>query len=81
MDTISDGSVPGGLPPPPGVVPNFAHPYSLQKYGVPTKVACLSITSLIVILRMYAKAFITRNLGRDDCKAPYLGNCSSCDVH
>ena len=72
MDTVAHGPIAGGLPPPSGVVPDFAHPYSLQKYGVATQVVCLITTTVLVFLRMYAKVFITKTLGYEDCKAPYM---------
>lgn len=62
----------GGLPPPPGVHPNFVHPYSLQKYNIVCQAVCLPISTIFVLARMYTKTRILPPLGAEDCTVPHL---------
>ena len=61
-------TVVGGLPPPPGVTPNFVNPYSIQRYIILTAVIGLILTTLCVCMRIYIKARVVRSLGWDDCE-------------
>ena len=58
----------GALPPPPGVTPDFKHPYSIRKFDIVTQAVCLPISTLCVLARVYTKARITPSLGPDDCE-------------
>ena len=65
-------SIPG-LAPPPGVVPNFVDPYSLESIQIASTVLCLTLALLSTLLRMYAKLFIIKAYGWEDCKCYRLG--------
>lgn len=56
----------GGLPPPPGVVPDFSNP--TLDYVVASVAVCLSITTLAVWVRMYTVFRIIKLHGWADCK-------------
>ena len=58
------------LAPPPGVVPNFSiHNERADVYNVVCSVL-LGVVYLFVCLRMYAKFWIKRKAGFDDCEDP-----------
>lgn len=56
----------GGLPPPPGVVPDFSNP--TLGYVVASVAVCLSITTLVVWIRMYTVFRVIKLHGWADCK-------------
>ena len=62
-------SIKGGLPPPPGVVPNFINPPSEQPVIITVQVLCLVSSTAFVAARVYTKARILRTLGWDDCES------------
>ncbi|KAI4232872.1 MAG: hypothetical protein L6R40_007276 [Gallowayella cf. fulva] len=49
------------LPPPPGRQPNFLHPDSLARWNVVCVSACLSITTLLFLLRSGVRLIIKRS--------------------
>ncbi|KAH8591908.1 hypothetical protein B0O99DRAFT_744136 [Bisporella sp. PMI_857] len=56
----------GSLPPPPGVIPDFEHPES-RGYQVIIAIAVLfPLATLFLVLRIYTRAIIVRNVGSDD---------------
>ena len=58
------------LTPPPGVVPDFSiHNERAEVYNIVCSML-LGAVYLLVCLRMYAKFWIKRNAGFDDCEAP-----------
>lgn len=61
-------SIIGGLPPPPGVTPNFVNPESLHSEWVLMMSMCLTFTTIFVFLRMYTKLVIIKSHGWEDCK-------------
>jgi len=73
-------SVPG-LAPPPGVVPNFVNPYSLESIQIVSAVLCLALALLSTLLRMYTKLFIIKTHGWEDCKllSAWLGRALLCN--
>ena len=60
------------VPPPPGVVPNFVDPVSLQRYDVLTQSVCLSVATVFVLMRLYTKVVVLRNPWWDDCESKEL---------
>ena len=62
-----------GLRPPPGVLSDFVHPYSLAKYAIVAHTAGLTVSTLFVLMRMYTKVYITRSPGWDDCEFLFCG--------
>ncbi|MCJ1471167.1 hypothetical protein MMC07_009815, partial [Pseudocyphellaria aurata] len=61
MDGQSNGSQPiGGLPPPPGVTPNFVDPYSLRRFFILTFVMCVTVTTIFILVRAYTKTYIIK---------------------
>ena len=58
----------GALAPPPGVVPNFINPYSIQKSLIASSVVCLALTSLTTAIRLYTKLYIVNAHGWEDCR-------------
>lgn len=62
----------GGLPPPPGVIPNFVNPYSRGWLIILTIVICLTLTTLLIGIRICTKFLITKSHGWEDCKYIFL---------
>jgi len=58
---------PAGVPP-PGVIPNFAHPKSQGYILIIVTAICYSLMLPIVILRVYCRNWINRSFGLDDGK-------------
>ncbi|MCJ1300583.1 hypothetical protein MMC08_003380 [Hypocenomyce scalaris] len=56
----------GVVPPPPGVLPDFVHPISHQGMIVNTVIACTAIAGSFVLMRLWTKIAITRQLWWDD---------------
>ena len=60
------------LTPPPGVVPDFSiHNERAKVYNIVCSML-LGVVYFFVCLRMYAKLWIKRNAGFDDCEIPVL---------
>lgn len=53
---------------PTGVIPNFDDPANLNVYVILTITICITLATVVVLLRMYTKIFITRSLANEDCK-------------
>lgn len=64
----STSNITGGLPPPPGVIPNFIDPYSKAWYSILTIVVCLTLTTLLIGIRICTKFLITKSHGWEDCE-------------
>jgi hypothetical protein len=58
---------PAGTPP-PGVKPNFVDPPSHHTELIVLNTIFLSLMWIVVLMRLYAKGRILRNMGWDDCK-------------
>ncbi|MCJ1410693.1 hypothetical protein MMC19_004779 [Ptychographa xylographoides] len=72
----------GGLAPPPGIVPDFVDPYSLQPAMIGVFAFYLAITAITTLLRMYTKLYITKTPGWGDYTAciamlGYIVYCAS----
>ena len=63
----AQSQVMGGLPPPPGVAPDFNNP--TLGYVVASVAICLTITTLVVWIRMYTVFFVIKSHGWADCKS------------
>ena len=60
--------------PPPGVTPNFADPQTRTNIFIVVYAVFTSLVVLFVSLRLYAKMWIIRSIGWDDCEcASILG--------
>ena len=63
-------SLPGpydpGLPPPPGVTPDFFSPFTLQPYYAETSALCIIVVTIMVFMRIYTKAFVIKSLILED---------------
>ena len=57
----------GGLPPPPGVVPNFVNPDSIADTIRAVAVFLAVLTTLSTAIRFYTKFFIVKAHGWEDC--------------
>lgn len=55
-----------GLPPPPGVTPNFAHQPNVTFRAL--NILFLIVTSLFICVRLYVKSRVVRKISLDDCK-------------
>ena len=75
---MSSGQAPGAppeigaLPPPPGVIPNFADPYSITKAALAATIVFLILTTITTGIRCYTKLFIIRKHGWDDCQLKHV---------
>ena len=56
------------MDPPAGLVSNFVNPENLYTSIAGAQIACYTIATVAVALRVYTKAFITREFGWDDCE-------------
>ncbi|KAI1272254.1 hypothetical protein F5Y07DRAFT_392111 [Xylaria sp. FL0933] len=61
------------LQPPPGVVPDFEHPWNLNSVGRVTNALCLTATILACSIRVYSKLFCSRKIQLEEVHATYLG--------
>ncbi|KAJ8131920.1 hypothetical protein O1611_g1703 [Lasiodiplodia mahajangana] len=73
------------LRPPPGVVPNFDHPWNLNPVGELTNALCLIVTVVVVTIRVYAISVCTKKIMLEDvfmviALANYLA-CIWCAYH
>ncbi|KAI0424248.1 aldehyde dehydrogenase domain-containing protein [Xylaria sp. FL1042] len=50
------------LQPPPGVVPDFEHPWNLNSVGLLTNALCLTSTLLACSIRVYSKLFCSKKI-------------------
>lgn len=58
----------GGLPPPPGVTPNFVNPESARGQAHVVFIMCLVFSTLFVSLRMYTRLILIKSHGWEDCE-------------
>lgn len=64
---IPTNTIEGALPPPPGIIPNFAHPdKTVWTASVATQALCLVIVGVLMGLRIYVRTSVTNNFGKDD---------------
>lgn len=70
------------IPPPPGVIPNFVDPPTQIIYNHLTIGVCLPITTILVAIRLYTKAFVLKNPGWEDwCSlGGWVGFVANCIV-
>lgn len=61
----------GVILPPPGVIPDFEHPESRGYQIILANAILFPLVTLFVVLRIYTRAIIVRNVGSDDCKYLY----------
>ncbi|KAH6704201.1 hypothetical protein BKA61DRAFT_493526 [Leptodontidium sp. MPI-SDFR-AT-0119] len=72
LKTERDGII-GAFPPPPGVIPNFKNPDS-QGYRVTLAIAIMfPLATIVLLLRVYTRMVIVRNVGTDDLTHLGLG--------
>ena len=55
------------MEPPPGIIPNFDDPYSLERYILPTQIVFLVLIAVFVMMRMYTCTFVIRRVGVEEC--------------
>ena len=58
----------GIVPPPPGVVPNFANPAYKSDGVVPVTAVFLVLSTTFLLLRLYTKLRILKAFGVEDCE-------------
>ncbi|KAH6700564.1 hypothetical protein BKA61DRAFT_681673 [Leptodontidium sp. MPI-SDFR-AT-0119] len=58
----------GVILPPPGVIPDFEHPESRGYQIILANAILFPLVTLFVVLRIYTRAIIVRNVGSDDCQ-------------
>lgn len=56
------------LKPPPGIVPDFDGPFTLEPYSITTCALCIGLTTTLVLARMYTKVRIVKKVLWEDCK-------------
>ncbi|PVH90433.1 hypothetical protein DM02DRAFT_607445 [Periconia macrospinosa] len=59
-------SIVGAIPPPPGIIPDFINPPSLQHVVLIVNIVLPFVSVLFVALRLYTTGFILRSVGVDD---------------
>lgn len=65
------------LNPPPGFTSNFDNPAGVQGKIHTTLIFCLVISTVSVWSRLYARFFIQKTHGWDDCKITSIPNVST----
>lgn len=55
-----------GLDPPPGVIPTFHQPYTLQPYVELTISLAIIVTTILMVARIYVKVWIVKKLLIED---------------
>ncbi|KAH8660810.1 hypothetical protein BGZ60DRAFT_530816 [Tricladium varicosporioides] len=63
---IKRDKIVGTISPPPGVIPDFEHPESRRHQVIVANAVLFPLATLVVILRIYTRAMIVRNVGSDD---------------
>lgn len=61
------GRTPAGSPP-PGVTPNFVNPPGSEYQIYSVSIGLCAAATLVLIVRLYTRAFILKNLHLDDGK-------------
>ena len=56
------------LAPPPGMVPNFVDPFTLNNYLILTSTVCLALTTVMIMIRIITKAYVIKIVTLEDCK-------------
>lgn len=59
----------GGIPPPPGVTPNFDNPTNIGPPLLGVGAVFVAIMFVFLAIRIYVKAKIVRKSSPDDCKS------------
>lgn len=68
----------GSLPPPPGKTPNFEHPKDvLRTVNFVTQSLCISLVTILVLIRVYTRAVIQKIVYKEDCKCDFNGSRGS----
>ena len=62
-------SVPPGLPPPLGIVPDFVNPDSIARAITAVNIFFVVLTSLTTLIRTYTKLFLVKSFGWSDCES------------
>ena len=62
---------PAGAPP-PGMTPNLVNPPNLDAIIIPTLSLCITVTTIVVVIRLYSKLFLIRSIAYEDCKSSYI---------
>ena len=65
------------LKPPPGVIPNFDHPYSSACLMLVIIAIALPLMLIFVTLRIYVRLWVKKTWAHEDSKSS-LHFCSSC---
>lgn len=69
LDQIDQATLNGpAMVPPPGVIPNFVDPPSLRHAATTMLALYLVLSMIVVLMRMYTKIFILRQMASEDCK-------------
>ena len=56
--------------PPPATTSTYDETPSLQPYNIFCQTICLTLVTVLLILRIYIKGRVLKSLGWDDCKYP-----------
>lgn len=62
------------LAPPDGVMPNFENPPNKNYIAAAVVPLCLTVTTIAVLLRVWARVFLLRKVGLPDGKIPGSNN-------
>ena len=54
--------------PPPATTSTYDETPSLQPYNIVCQTICLTLVTVLLILRIYTKGRVLKSLGWDDCK-------------
>ena len=64
--STSPGPYEPGLPPPPGIQPDFVSPYSLWPFYAETGSLCIIVVTIFVAMRVYTKMFLLKSVTTED---------------
>jgi hypothetical protein len=73
MASVAPNTTPA-LEPPPGVTPNFIGQYTRQISYIGTSAACLSLATIGIVIRIFTKVFILKQVYLEDCEYHILVN-------
>ena len=62
-----------------GPIPTNATHSSLQKFDILCQAICLTVATLLIMVRIYTKAWLLRSLGWDDCESTLRKDASTLD--
>ena len=58
--------------PPPEVTPNFVDPPNLRHIVIIMLIFYMTLSTMVILMRMYTKIFLLRKTVFEDCMSPFI---------